>query len=108
MLPVLEDRVLARRAGERRFGVRDLLLFSSVCGTGLDVVPLPGDTSVELLAALIGDLATLATRLGKPLSARLLPVPEKKAHEIVRFENPHLTDCAVLPLDAAAGLGRRS
>src|SRR5437899_12428326 len=39
MLPVLEDPVLARRASEGRFSVRDLLLYSSVCGTGPDVVP---------------------------------------------------------------------
>ena len=41
MLPVLEDDVLAARASEGRFGVRELLLYSSVCGTGLDVVPSP-------------------------------------------------------------------
>ncbi|MBK5188031.1 MAG: DUF711 family protein, partial [Gemmatimonadaceae bacterium] len=35
MLPVLEDSVLAQRAIEGRYGLRDLLLFSSVCGTGL-------------------------------------------------------------------------
>src|SRR3989441_1385836 len=37
MLPVLEDPVLARRASEGRDSVRDLVLYSSVCGTGLDV-----------------------------------------------------------------------
>src|SRR5947207_6656254 len=35
MLPVLEDPVLARRAAEGRYSVRELLLYSSVCGTGL-------------------------------------------------------------------------
>src|SRR5439155_16350081 len=44
MLPVLEDPVLATRAAEGRYSVRELLLYSSVCGTGLDVVPLAGDT----------------------------------------------------------------
>src|SRR2546426_9258936 len=52
MLPVLEDPVLARRASEGRYSVRDLLLYSTVCGTGLDVVPLPGDTAADRLAAL--------------------------------------------------------
>src|SRR3989454_9003466 len=47
MLPVLEDPVLARRATEGRYSVRDLLLYSTVCGTGLDVVPLPGDTAAD-------------------------------------------------------------
>src|SRR5256885_3068821 len=68
MLPVLEDPVLARRASEGRFSVRDLLLYSSVCGTGRDVVPLPGDSRADRLAALIADVAALSTKLRKPLS----------------------------------------
>lgn len=96
MLPVLEDRVLARRAAEGRFGVAELLLYSSVCGTGLDVVPLPGDTPRPVLAGLIGDVAALAARHAKPLSARLLPLPGKRAGDPVRFDNPHLTAGTVM------------
>jgi uncharacterized protein (UPF0210 family) len=96
MLPVLEDPVLAQRASEGRFTVRDLLLYSSVCGTGLDVVPLPGDTGADQLAALIADVAALSTKLHKPLSARLFPVPGRKVGEVARFSDPYLTDCVVL------------
>jgi uncharacterized protein (UPF0210 family) len=98
MLPVLEDPVLARRAGEGRFGVSELLLYSSVCGTGLDVVPLPGDTPIADLAAAIVDVAALARRYQKPLSARLFPVPGKRAGELVTFDNPYLTDARVMAL----------
>ena len=69
-----------------------------MCGTGLDVVPLPGDTSVEELVAVISDVAALATKYHKPLSARLFPIPGKKAGEKISFENPYLTDSIVLPL----------
>ncbi len=99
MLPVLEDPVLARRATEGRYGVRELLLYSSVCGTGLDVVPLPGDTPTQTIANLILDVAALATRLQKPLSARLFPVPGKQAGELARFDDPLLTDCGVMRID---------
>jgi hypothetical protein len=99
MLPVLEDPVLAQRASEARFTVRDLLLYSSVCGTGLDVVPLPGDTRADQLAALIADVAALSTKLRKPLSARLFPVPGRKVGEVARFADPYLTDCVVLKAD---------
>jgi uncharacterized protein len=95
MLPVLEDPVLAKRASEGRYGLQELLLYSTVCGTGLDVVPLPGDISVDALARIIGDMATLAARLRKPLSARLFPVPNKKAGEIAHFDDPLLTACRV-------------
>jgi uncharacterized protein (UPF0210 family) len=82
MLPVLEDPILARRASEGRFNLRDLLLFSSVCGTGLDVVPIPGDTPVEVLERIVRDTAALAARWTKPLSTRLFLVPGKKAGEM--------------------------
>ena len=99
MLPVLEDPVLAQRAAEGRYSVRELLLYSSVCGTGLDVVPLAGDTPAKELAALIRDVAALSTKLHKPLSARLFLIPGKKAGDHAEFDNPFLTGSVVMKLD---------
>ncbi len=99
MLPVLEDPLLAQRVGEGRYGIRDLLLYSSVCGTGLDVVPIPGDTPGATIAALLKDVAALSVRLNKALSARLFLVPGKKAGEIARFDDPVLTDSTILKVD---------
>lgn len=98
MLPVLEDDVLAARASEGRFGVRELLLYSSVCGTGLDVVPIPGDTPAPSIARLLLDVAALATRLDKPLSARLLLAPGLAPGERTVFENPYLVNSTVLAI----------
>jgi len=97
MLPVLEDKVLAQRAIEGRYGISELLLYSSVCGTGLDVIPLPGDISADSLTAIITDVAALATKYRKPLSARLFPVPGKQVGERASFDNPHLTETVVMP-----------
>ena len=99
MLPVLEDPVLATRAAEGRYTVRELLLYSSVCGTGLDVVPLSGDTSVNDIAALVRDVAALSVKLHKPLSARLFLIPGKKAGDRAEFSNPFLTSSIVMKLD---------
>lgn len=99
MLPVLEDKVLAKRAAEGRYGISELLLYSSVCGTGLDVVPIAGDSSAESMASVIGDVAALSNKYQKPLSARLFPVPGKAAGDAVSFNNPFLTDSVVMPLD---------
>ena len=99
MLPVLEDPLLAQRAGEGRFSVRDLLLYSSVCGTGLDVVPIPGDTPVHAMAALMRDVAAMSSRLRKPLSVRLFLVPGKKVGDMARFTDKYLTDSMVMKLD---------
>jgi uncharacterized protein (UPF0210 family) len=101
MLPVLEDPVLASRAAEGRISVSELLLFSSVCGTGLDVVPLAGDATPDALRRVIGDMATLAHRLRKALSARLFPVPGKAAGDMVTFDDPLLFATKALPLERA-------
>ncbi|HKN31888.1 MAG TPA: DUF711 family protein [Terriglobales bacterium] len=81
MLPPLEDPVLAQRWSEGTYDIDSLLAYSAVCGTGLDTIPLPGDVSEEQLARMIGDVASLAFKWKKPLSARLIPVPGKKAGE---------------------------
>ena len=79
MLPVLEDQTLADSAAQGRVTLDTLLLLSAVCGLGLDTVPLPGDVTLEQLERIILDMASLAVRLDKPLTARLLPVPGKGA-----------------------------
>jgi uncharacterized protein (UPF0210 family) len=61
-----------------------------VCGTGLDTVPLPGDVSEERLAKIFGDVATLAWKWHKPLSARLQPVAGKKAGDRTDFDSQYL------------------
>lgn len=98
MLPIMEDSTLALRAEQGLFSVSELLLYSSVCGTGLDVVPIPGDTKTDTVAALLTDVAALANKYSKPLSARLFPAPGKLARETVSFDNPHLTDAVVMPI----------
>ena len=86
------------RAAENSLSVTDLLLCSAVCGTGLDVIPLPGDTNADQLYPLLLDLAALALRLNKPLTARLLPIPGKKAGDPTEFDFPYFANSRVLPL----------
>lgn len=101
LLPVLEDATLARRAAEGRLSVKDLLLYSAVCGTGLDTIPLPGDTSVEVLVSVLLDLAALSSRLHKPLTARLMPIPGKKAGDPTGFDFAYFANSRILSLEAA-------
>ena len=99
-LPVLEDAVLAQRASEGLLTVTDLLLYSAVCGTGLDTIPLPGDASAEQLAALLLDLAALSCRLEKPLTARLMPIPGKQAGDPTGFDFSFFANSRVMALRA--------
>jgi len=105
-LPVLEDATLAARAGEGRLTIDDLLVLSTLCGTGLDTLPVPGDTPVEALMAILVDLGALALRHNKPLTARIMPLPGKAAGDPVHFDFPYFADSRVLdvPPDAVTGL----
>jgi len=100
MQPVLEDSVLAKRAAEGTLTIKDLLLYSAVCGTGLDTVPLPGDTSADQIAALLLDLSALALRLDKPLTARLMPIPGKKVGDPTDFNFEFFTNSKIMRLEA--------
>jgi hypothetical protein len=98
MLPILEDARLAQRWSEGRLSLDSLLSYSAVCGTGLDTVPLPGDISEQQLELIIGDMASLAVKWHKPLSARLLPVAGKKAGDTTDFDDPFLVNATLQPL----------
>jgi len=98
--PVLEDSVLAKRAAEGTLTIKDALLFSAVCGTGLDTIPLPGNTSADQLVPLLLDLSALALRLDKPLTARLMPIPDKQAGDETNFDFAFFAQSKVMALDS--------
>ena len=98
MLPVLEDVGLGKRSEAGYFNLDSLLLYSTVCGTGLDTIPIPGDASNAQLAAILTDVAALSTRLAKPLSVRLFPVPGRKAGDMTHFQSPYLTNTTVMSI----------
>jgi uncharacterized protein len=100
MLPLLEDATLAQRGAEGVLSVTDLLLYSAVCGTGLDTIPLPGNTTAEQISAVLFDLAALSLRLNKPLTARLMPLPGKKVGEETGFNFEFFANSRVLSLPA--------
>lgn len=95
MLPVLEDSVLAKRWEAGAITRDSLMAYSSVCSTGLDAIPLPGDISQHDLENIIADMASLAVKWHKPLSARLLPVAGKHAGDMTEFSSPYLVNIRI-------------
>lgn len=98
MLPVLEDEVLGNRSREGCFNLDSLLLYSAVCGTGLDTIPIPGDASTSQICGILTDVTSLSIRWAKPLSVRLFPVPGLSAGELTHFDSPYLTNTTVMEL----------
>jgi uncharacterized protein (UPF0210 family) len=104
MLPALEDSTLAERAKEGWVTLDTLLLMSAVCGLGLDTVPLPGDATESQLERIILDVASLAVRLDKPLTARLMPVPGKNAGDPAEWPDfPYFADGSVFAIPGDPG-----
>jgi len=98
MMPVLEDTRLSQLWSEGALSMDQLLAYSSVCGTGLDTIPLPGDVTADQLARIIGDMASLSVKWSKPLSARLLPVAGAKPGDRTTFDDPNLVNTVIQPL----------
>ncbi len=96
MQPVLEDYIISKRLSENKFNIDSLLLYSTICGTGLDVVPLPGDITEKELFYIILDLCTLSVRLNKPLTARLMPIPGKFAGDDIEFNFEYFAPSKVI------------
>jgi uncharacterized protein (UPF0210 family) len=95
MLPVLEDSVLAKRWEAGSINRDSLMSYSSVCSTGLDAIPLPGDISERDLENIITDMASLAVKWHKPLSVRMLPVSGKHVGEMTEFGSPYLVNIRI-------------
>jgi uncharacterized protein len=98
MVPVMEDKLLAQRWAESTYNIDSVLAYSAVCGTGLDTIPLPGNVSTEQLERIFSDVASLATKWNKPLSARLQPIQDKTAGDQTAFQDPYLFNTTVRPL----------
>ncbi len=98
MLPVMEDHGLATRNIEGSFNISNLLLFSAVCGTGLDTIPLPGVASIEKIYALLLDIASLSDKLKKPLSARLMPVPGMHSGEMTPYDFEYFVNTRIMEI----------
>jgi uncharacterized protein len=105
MLPLLEDSVLSRRAAEHPPTVHELLLYSAVCGTGLDTIPLPGDISEAELTGIYLDVAALSVALEKPLTVRVLPVPGAAAGDVTAYTFDYFANSRILP-ESGGGVSR--
>lgn len=84
-IPVMEDQTLAQAAAEGSLTLEKLEAMTSVCSVGLDMIPIPGDTPGETIAAILADEMAIGVVNNKTTAARLIPVPGKQAGEYVSF-----------------------
>ncbi len=84
-IPVSEDLNIANAAHKGFLSIEKLEAMTCVCSVGLDMVPVPGDISVECLAGIIADEMAIGMINGKTTATRIIPVPGKKAGDRIHF-----------------------
>lgn len=84
-IPVCEDLTIAESAANGTLNLEKLEAMTAVCSVGLDMVAIPGDTTEEMISAIIADEMAIGVINKKTTAARLIPAPGKKAGDIVRF-----------------------
>jgi uncharacterized protein (UPF0210 family) len=100
MYSLLEDEFLANANSRRNISLDTLISLSTVCGCGVDMVPIPGGSFKEEIAAVMLDVSALSLALKKPLGIRLLPIPAKSTNEFTQFNLDFLCDSRVMGLSA--------
>jgi hypothetical protein len=84
-IPVSEDANMVRAVEDGALSLEKLEAMTAVCSVGLDMIAVPGDTTPETLAGIIGDVCAIGVINSKTTAARLIPAPGKSAGDRVVF-----------------------
>lgn len=84
-IPVSEDAGMIEAAQNGYLTFDKLEAMTSVCSVGLDMIAIPGDTSVETIAGIIADEAAIGMINKKTTAVRVIPVPYKGVGEKVVY-----------------------
>ena len=84
-IPVSEDMGMVRAVAEGALSYEKLEAMTAVCSVGIDMVAIPGDVSVETIAAMLGDEMAIGMINNKTTAVRLLPIPGKREGDSVDY-----------------------
>ena len=84
-IPVSEDEGMVASVKSGHISLDKLEAMTCVCSVGLDMIPLPGDTSASTISAIIADEMAIGMVNNKTTAVRVIPVPGKKAGEWAEF-----------------------
>ncbi len=84
-IPVSEDRGMIEAVKRGSLSVEKLEAMTAVCSVGLDMIAIPGDVPWTTISAIIADEISIGIINNKTTAVRVIPVPGKKAGEMVEF-----------------------
>ena len=84
-IPVSEDAGMIAAAQSKALTIEKLEAMTAVCSVGLDMIVIPGDTTPEVISALIADEAAIGMINNKATAVRVIPPIGKKDNESLNF-----------------------
>ena len=84
-IPVSEDAGMISAVENGSLSIEKLEAMTAVCSVGLDMIVVPGDTTAEVISALIADEAAIGMINSKTTAVRVIPAIGKKDNESLNF-----------------------
>jgi uncharacterized protein (UPF0210 family) len=84
-IPVSEDAGMIAAARSGALSIEKLEAMTAVCSVGLDMIVIPGDTTAEIISAIIADEAAIGMINSKTTAVRVIPAIGKKEGEELEF-----------------------
>lgn len=84
-IPVSEDAGMIRAAEDGALSIEKLEAMTCVCSVGLDMIAIPGDTTIESIFGIIADEAAIGMINNKTTAVRLIPAIGKKVGDVLDF-----------------------
>lgn len=84
-IPVSEDAGMIDAAEAGSLTIEKLEAMTAVCSVGLDMIVIPGDTTPEVISALIADEAAIGMINTKTTAVRVIPAIGKKVGDELNF-----------------------
>ena len=101
-IPVSEDAGMIRAAEDGALTLEKLEAMTSVCSVGLDMIAVPGDTSVEAIAGIIADEMAIGVINNKTTAVRLIPAIGHYEGDVLEFGGL-FGSAPVMPVNQFAG-----
>ena len=96
-IPVSEDEGMIAAAQQGALQLDKLEAMTCVCSVGLDMIAVPGDTSADVISAIIADEAAIGMVNTKTTAVRLIPAKGKTVGDRIDFGGL-LGSAPVMPL----------
>lgn len=101
-IPVSEDAGMIRAAQSGDLCIEKLEAMTCVCSVGLDMIAIPGDTTVETILGIIADECAIGMINNKTTAVRVIPAIGKKVGDTLSFGGL-LGSAPVMPVNGSSG-----